>query len=125
MRLKNLLSLCVILVLGVVPSIAFAYSSAYFFGIYQSADGGGNASITEPNWVAVGDVLIASYGHLQPDANVQMPGFTKIRMTTLAGGGPQVDTFCRVATAADAFREPLHRLIDSGTKESVELRMRR
>jgi hypothetical protein len=25
----------------------------------------------------------------------------------------------------DIFREPLHRLIDSGTKESVELRMRR
>jgi hypothetical protein len=106
MRSKNLLPLSavVLMLLGATSSAAFAYSSAYFFGIYQSADGGGNASITEPNWVAVGDVLIASYGHSQPDANVQMPGFTKIRTTTLAGGGPQVDTFCRVATSADAFR---------------------
>jgi hypothetical protein len=29
------------------------------------------------------------------------------------------------APIAQAPREPLHRLIDSGTKESVELRMRR
>jgi hypothetical protein len=101
MRLKNLLSLCVVLVLGVMPSRAFAYSSAYFFGIYQNADGNGNSSITEPNWVAAGDVLVYSAGHFQPAPNVRLSGFVKLRTTTVAGA--TMDTFCRVATPADAF----------------------
>jgi hypothetical protein len=101
MRLKNLLSLCVVLVLGVMPARAFAYSSAYFFGIYQNADADGNAVTSEPNWVKPGDLLIYTAGHFLPAPNVAMAKFTKLRTTS--GDGVFVDTFCRVADSTDAF----------------------
>jgi hypothetical protein len=103
MRSKNLLPLfaVVLMLLGVMPTRAFAYTSAYFFGIYSVPDRNGDTDVFEPNWVAVGDILLYSAGHFQPAPNVTMDKFTKVRSTS--GNGVFMDTFCRVADASDAF----------------------